>query len=185
MTDPANPPPPAPPRKPDDDGPVEEPRRTRFTWIDVAVILILGTLTSAIMVPNFVYNRRGSTEVGAVGALKTINTSQCVFREGDKETDGNLDYGMLSELSNTNLVDSVLGSGKKQGYFFSAAYSFRTSEFLWFAVANPQVPMDSGDRYFVTNQDGVIFYTTGGNLALDTDTCAISTATTGLRQVGK
>src|SRR5512143_2012244 len=94
-------------------------------------------------------------ERAAVGALKTITTSQSVFREGDKEQDGNLDYGMLTELSNVTLIDAVLGKGSKQGYYFSCTYSTTTSEFLWFACANPQVATSSGDRYFETSSGGV------------------------------
>ena len=71
------------------------------------------------------------------GEAVDVAISARVFREGDKERDGNLDYGMLSELNNTQLVDSIIGSGTKQGYNFQATYSFTSSEFLWFATANP------------------------------------------------
>ena len=43
----------------------------------------------------------------------------------------------------------------------------------WFAVANPQIPSITGDRYFDTNQTGVIFYTTTVRLQLDTSTCSL------------
>ena len=124
-----------------------------------------------------------SAPTAAVGALKTITTSQSVFREGDKEQDGNLDYGMLTELSNITLIDSVLGAGSKQGFYFSCTYSYLTSEFLWFALANPQVPTSSGDRYFETSAAGVIFYTTNLNLSIDTNTCTLPQP--GLTPVGK
>src|SRR5262249_17271831 len=41
-----------------------------------------------------------------------------VFHEGSQEQDGNLDYGLLTELSNVALIDSVLGQGMKQGYSY-------------------------------------------------------------------
>ena len=38
--------------------------------------------------------------------------------EGDKENDGNLDYGTLRELGEAGLIDAVLASGTKEGYLF-------------------------------------------------------------------
>src|SRR5207244_4154090 len=38
-------------------------------------------------------------------SLRTITSSRSVLREGDKEEDGNLDYGMLTELPVHGLVD--------------------------------------------------------------------------------
>jgi hypothetical protein len=73
---------------------------------------------------------------------------------------------MLSELSNVTLVDSLLGRGTKSGYNFQAAYSSSCSEFLWFAIASPQEPGSSGDRYFGTNAAGVIYYTTAAAFPL-------------------
>jgi hypothetical protein len=113
-----------------------------------------------------------ANEAAAIGALKTITTSQAIFREGDKEQDGNLDYGMLTELSNVTLVDAVLGSGTKQGYFFRAAYSPTTSEFLWWGTASPQKPGETGENYYFTNQSGVI-YSSKEPIRVDPETCQV------------
>jgi prepilin-type N-terminal cleavage/methylation domain-containing protein len=157
-----------------------------FTLIELMIVIAIIAIIAAIAIPNLLHARKSANETAAVGALKTITTSQSVFREGDKEQDGNLDYGMMSELSNVGLLDSVLGKGSKQGYYFSCAYSQSTSEFLWFATANPQVATSSGDRYFETNTAGVIFYTTNQNLSLDTSSCSLTQSTIpGITPVGK
>jgi type II secretory pathway pseudopilin PulG len=139
------------------------------------IVIAIIAIIAAIAIPNLIQARKHGNEASAIGALKTIATSQAIFREGDKEQDGNLDYGMLSEIGGPNivLVDSVLGSGTKQGYLFQCAYGQSTSEFLWFAVANPAIAGTTGDRYFNTNQAGVIYYTTGASLALDVDSCTL------------
>src|SRR4051795_5849164 len=137
-------------------------RRTKgFTLIELMIVIAIIAIIAAIAIPNLIQARKHGNEASAIGALKTIGTSEAIFREGDKERDGNLDYGMLSELNGTGLIDSVLGSGTKQGYIFQACYGFSTSEFLWFCLANPAIAGTTGDRYFDTNQAGVIFYTTG------------------------
>jgi hypothetical protein len=152
----------------------DERSRDRW-WIDVAIVAPLLALPFA---PLLVDRRRPGTEARAIGALKTFNTSQTLFREGDKEGDGTLDYATLDELSNASLVDGVLGSGVKEGYRFEVRASPTTSEFLWFAVANPVDPGVTGDRFFCTNEGGIIYYTTmfgGGPILLQDggDACAI------------
>jgi type IV pilus assembly protein PilA len=148
-------------------------RNKGFTLIELMIVIAIIAIIAAIAIPNLIQARKHGNEASAIGALKTIATSQAIYREGDKERDGNLDYGMLSELNTTQLIDSVLGGGTKQGYLFQANYSFVTSEFLWFAVANPAIAGTTGDRYFSSNQAGVIFYSTAANLLLDTNTCSL------------
>jgi hypothetical protein len=136
-----------------------------------------GTLSSLVenakeTVTGLIAPRKNGNESAAIGALKTIGTSEAIFREGDKDGNGVLDYGSLELLSKTGLVDSVLGSGTKQGYVFSAHVSTKTPEFLWYATAFPATPGTTGDRYFFINQSGVIFYGTSP-FDVDPETCEV------------
>ncbi|MBI3725460.1 prepilin-type N-terminal cleavage/methylation domain-containing protein [bacterium] len=145
--------------------------RLGFTLIELMIVIAIIAIIASIAIPSLLSARKHGQEASAIASLRTVNTQEVLFRDGDKEQDGNQDYGMLSELSNTGLIDSVLGSGTKQGYLFQAGYSFTTSEFLWFAVANPALPGSTGDRYFEVATAGVIYYTTGKTLPMDTSTC--------------
>ena len=120
-------------------------------------------------------------EAAAIGALKTINTAQTLFREGDKEQDGVFDYATLAELSAAQLVDGVLGSGTKQGYKFATEPGKKAPEFLWAATASPLEPGKTGSRWFFTNQAGVIYYSTQGPFTIKDD-CAVPE---GAKPVGK
>jgi prepilin-type N-terminal cleavage/methylation domain-containing protein len=144
-----------------------------FTLVELMIVIAIIAIIMAIAIPNLIQARKNGNETAAIGALKTISSAEAIFREGDKEGDGRNDYGTLSELSATQLIDSVLGSGTKQGYVFQAGYSTATSEFLWFAVANPVVSFYGGARYFEVNESAVIFYTTVGYLNLNVTDCAI------------
>jgi hypothetical protein len=138
----------------------EKDEEQRGGWcVPCAAATVVLAIILAIAIPNLIEARKHGGEASPIGALKTITTSQTLFREGDKERDGTLDYGNLQELSNTTLIDAVLGSGVKQGYRFEVRPSPTTPEFLWFAVATPVTPGKTGDRYFCTNHAGVIYYT--------------------------
>ncbi|MBX3466385.1 MAG: hypothetical protein KF878_05735 [Planctomycetes bacterium] len=113
--------------------------------------------------------RLHGNEAAAIGALKTINTAQVVFREGDKDGNGELDYGTLAQLAHARLIDEALGSGTKQGYRFEALPSPTTPEFLWMATATPVEPGRTGTRHFVTNHSGVIYYSTRAPFTLNPD----------------
>ena len=60
--------------------------------------------------------------------------------------------------------------------------STSTGEFLWYGSANPAVPTTTGDRYFIINQTGVIYYTTANSEELN-DTSSVIPA--GVLAVGK
>ena len=151
-----------------------------------AILIVLGViflgglcffaLVAAIAIPNLIEARKNGNETSAIGALKTIGAAQALFRESDKDEDGALDYGSLSELSTAGsyggLIDSVLGSGLKQGYVFEASASTTTSEFLWFATASPQKPGTTGDRYFATNHQGVAYFSESGPIPMNTTDCS-------------
>ncbi len=153
-----------------------------FTLIELMIVIAIIAIIAAIAIPNLLEARKNGNETAAIGAMKTIGAAQALFREGDKETDGNLDYGTLLELSTAGasggLIDAVLGSGSKQGYLFQAAYSTTTSEFLWNAIASPSVPGTTGDRYFVTNHQGVTYFTTSTAFILNSADCTIDPAAT-------
>mgnify|MGYP003572732407 FL=1 len=137
-----------------------------FTLIELMIVIAIIAIIAAIAIPNLIEARKHGNEAAAIGALKTIGTSQSLFREGDKDGDDTLDYGSLAELSEQALIDSVLGTGTKQGYTFACAASTDRSEFCWWATANPAVVGTTGDRFFATNQEGVTFYSTSSSLAV-------------------
>jgi len=154
-----------------------------FTLIELMIVLAIISIIAAIGIPSMLQARKQGNEASAIAALKQIATAETIFRERDSENDGNLDFGMLSELKTTTLMDFVVGSGTKQGYSIQATYSFLSSEYLWFACANPLVAQLSGDRYFTTNPAGAMFYTTGTNITIDTNSCLLPSM--GMSVVGK
>ncbi len=140
------------------------------------VVMIIGAV-AAISIPNLLAARKNGNETSAIGGLRVLGAAQALFRESDKDADGILDYGTLKELSSPNgggpgLIDSLLASGTKNGYLFEASYGVATSEFLWFATANPAIPGTTGDRYFATNHEGVTYYSATAPIPMNTGDCS-------------
>lgn len=143
-----------------------------FTLIELMIAIVIITIIAAIAIPNIISARKNANESAAIGHLKTISGTQSMFRESDKEMDGEYDFaGSLAELSNTHLIDGTLGSGRRTGYEYATGAGSVNPSFLWFATANPQLPPNTGERYFCTNQRGQIFYTTGFRINLNTTDC--------------
>ncbi len=148
-----------------------------FTLIELMIVIAIIAIIAAIAIPNLIEARKHGNEAAAIGALKTLGTAQTLFREADKDGDVTLDYGTLGDLASANLIDEVLGSGTKQGYLFEAVNGSTNNtandpsgEFTWMANADPAAPGTTGDRYFATNQTGVIYYTTNAPITVTANT---------------
>ncbi len=129
-----------------------------FTLIELMIVIAIIAIIAAIAIPNLIEARKGSNEAAAIGALRTITTSQALFREGDKDKNGTLDYApSLEALEKVGLIDRVLASGTKQGYLYRVE---QADELRFSATATPVTPGKSGDRSFFVDESGVIRFRT-------------------------
>ena len=119
-------------------------------------------------------------EAAAIGALKTLGTSQALFRDEDRDGDKLHVYGTLGELRAAGLVDSVLGSGTKQGYVFEVRVG-KDPGTQWAALASPLEPGESGERHLVANHEGVTYSSAEGPFRVDAS-CEIAAGAT---RIGK
>jgi len=111
-------------------------------------------------------------EAAAVSTLKTIVTAQSLFRESDKDRNGDFDYADgLAPLIETKLLTAELEDGIRNGYRFEVHVGSKSTEFYWIARATPLDP-DAGGRVFVVNQSGIVHYAREP-FELDTVTCKL------------
>jgi len=139
----------------------------QFSWLAVTLEEAAAAMLAAVAIPHLIEARKGSNEAAAIGALRTISTAQSLYREGDKDGNGIMDYAEeFSELLEHGLVDDVLGTGAKQGYIFEldtgSTAGNNSTIFLWNATATPAKPGRSGDRSFYVDETGIL---------LGNDTC--------------
>jgi len=136
-----------------------------FTLIELMIVIAIIAIIAAIAIPNLLEARKGANEAAAISSLRTLVTTQALFRDADKDGDGQANFAgsLLVLQQNGNLIDDVLATGTKQGYVFTcltadAGYSFSSTA----------IPINNktGTRRFYVDESGVIRFTTIGTPAL-------------------
>ncbi|MGA3212109.1 MAG: prepilin-type N-terminal cleavage/methylation domain-containing protein [Terriglobales bacterium] len=143
-------------------------RQTGFTLIELLIVVAIILIIAAIAIPNMLRSRISANEASAVGAMRTYNTAQATYTTtfptvGYATTFTALGppAGSMATSAGAGLVDNVLGCAGgltcvKSGYTFTLNATTATYNI----TAQPQVPGSSGQRYFYTDDSGVIRYNT-------------------------
>ncbi len=152
-----------------------------FSLIELLIVVAIILIIAAIAIPNLLRARIAANEASAVGSLRTINTSATSYAS----TYGNGFPSSLSALgtaaagdvtakcSEALLLDEVLTAGKKSGYNFTYADGTGdtpnaaptggcTGDNTYSVTAAPITAGTTGQRYFYTDQTGVIRYNATG-----------------------
>jgi hypothetical protein len=100
----------------------------------------------------------GGDEGYAAMQLRTLSSAQTLFREGDKDQDGELDYGAMEDLAMTDLIGWDVAGGNAQGWTFELKVTEASS--AWIATARQN---DAGPDAptLVIDQDCVVKEVTG------------------------
>ena len=124
-----------------------------------AILVIIGFF--AFLAPRS--RQAAANEASAIFSMRNTATAQSTYLA----TTGEGSYAPdLATLSAENLIDSILGSGTKDGYMFTV--SGEDSTFT--VTAAPQVSDETGQRSFFSDETGVIRWTVDDRLATANDT---------------
>lgn len=131
-----------------------------FGSLDQTAVVAFGVgIVAAAAIPNLLEARMRANEAAAIATLRTLVVVQSLYRDVDKNGDGQANFApTFEELARYDLIDAVLASGVRQGYRFEL--SATDSEFQ--VVATPVEPGRSGRRSFFVDDSGVIRFVKEG-----------------------
>jgi type IV pilus assembly protein PilA len=129
-----------------------------YMWI-VAVPIM--AIIAAIAIPNLLRARMAANESSAAVSVRTLITAEATYAAAHPDAGYSCS---LSDLS--NLVDSTLASGQKNGYVFqlsgcTAGESGAIAKYQ--VVAYPTVKNNTGTRAFCSDESGVVKVDSGGS----------------------
>jgi len=133
-----------------------------FSLIELLIVVAIILIIAAIAIPNLLRSKMAANEASAVGSLRTLNTASVTYSTTYGGYPGgltNLSPATPATSTSADLVDSVLASGTKSGYSFtwSAGSQDSNNNYLNYSItAQPITPGTTGQRYFYTDQSGVI-----------------------------
>lgn len=130
-------------------------RHKGFTLVEIMIVVAIIVLLAAVSIPGLLRARMNGNEAAAIASLKTAAWAATTYRTSNSAFPAN-----MSDLSSAvpQYVDTVLGSGLKQGYLFNL-----TGEANAFNItAVPEVPNATGVRTFFTDSSCVIRSSSNG-----------------------
>jgi type IV pilus assembly protein PilA len=146
-----------------------------FSLIELLIVVAIILIIAAIAIPNLLRSKMAANESSAVGSMRTINTAEVTYATAYPNVGYSPTMAALTgvpatcattaDQNNSCLIDAVLanaiGAGTaKSGYWFAyvlngAAGGINTAYTL---NASPANAGTTGQRYFFTDQTGVIRY---------------------------
>jgi len=145
-------------------------RQKGFSLIELLIVVAIILIIAAIAIPNLLRSKMAANEASAVASLRTYNTTIVAYQT-TYGTDPVTNLAQLGPVAactqpssaSADLVDSLLGSAApaKSGYNFSYTPVAATPVTQYSILATPQ-SSSTGQRYFLTNQSGVIYQTSDG-----------------------
>ena len=145
-----------------------------FSLIELLIVVAIILIIAAIANPNLMRSKMAANQSSAVGSLRTINTAEVTYQTNYPAVgyatglanlggaDSSCTSATFASSTSACLIDNTLAGGTKSGYVFSATGGGGTPAVTYTSLATPQVPGQTGQNQYCSDQSGVLFYTNTG-----------------------
>ncbi len=132
-----------------------------FTLIEIMVVVAIVALLAALAINIMVRSRMNANETVAIGSAKTVASacqSYYAVSVPHEYPDTLAELGVAG-ASGPAFIDTSLASGTKSGYIYTYQ---KTSVVTFVLYIEPQVPGRTGERFFYTDETGLMTARRGG-----------------------
>jgi len=145
-------------------------REAGFSLIELLIVVAIILIIAAIAIPNLLRSRMSAHEASAVNSIRTFTTANVTYYSicpeiGYPATLSDLGPGAGACTGGANITDPILGvaNPSKAGYNFTYLPSNATGKYNSYALnAAPIAVGVSGQRYFYSDESGIIRYGLAG-----------------------
>jgi len=134
-----------------------------FSLIELLIVVAIILIIAAIAIPNFIRSKIAANEAATVANMRNICTAEIAYTTaysiGFSATLLDLGGTGIPSSTSAGLIDDILANGVKSGYQYTYTPTFPdpNGQFQSFTLnTQPQNPGSTGQRYFYTDQSGVI-----------------------------
>lgn len=126
--------------------------RRGFTLIELMVVVSVVAIVAAMAIPILRSARKTGNEANAIAALRTGAQAE----EGIRVRTGR--YGTMADMVAFGFIDETYLNDPRHGY--SLSHPSAPDRFGFTIEADPRTPGETGDRWFMVDETGVIRFST-------------------------
>jgi prepilin-type N-terminal cleavage/methylation domain-containing protein len=147
-----------------------------FSLIELLIVVAIILIIAAIAIPNLLRSRISANEASAISSMRTITTVNHTYNSTygvgfapSLAALGPPAGGGAPSAAAADLIDSNFASGTKSGYTFTYTPAPPAGGIIYAYTLNadPITPGTTGQRYFFTDQSGVIRFSTTGKATVN------------------